>query len=449
MLRLLRRLIPKPLLRIYHAILSLLGAALFRFPSRKLIVIGVTGTKGKSTVANLIEYLLRSQGHAVGLASTPLLAIAGKRWTNEAKMTMLGRLALQRLLRRMVQAGCQYVVIEMTSEGLAQHRALGIDVDIAVFTNLTPEHLESHGSFAAYRAAKGKLFRTLSGRRKQVADRRIPKISVMNADDPQVNFYASFPADERIFYRTSERDTVDLVPRATVLTATNVKTERDGVRFRIGKLAFRLPFLGTFSASNALAAMAVAQTQGVTLEAMRTLLAAAPTVPGRLEFINRGQPFHVVVDYAHEPVSLASFYDAIASTKPKRLLCVLGATGGGRDRGKRPILGQVAAAHCDLVYVTDEDPYDDDPRQIMEEVAAGAIRAGLERGRTLHVIPDRAEAIHQAVADAKPRDAVVITGKGNEPWMVVKGGKKIPWNDRQIARDAIKAVLSNSEVPGA
>lgn len=439
MKRLLRRFIPSPLLQLYHAKLSLLGALWFRFPSRRLIVIGVTGTKGKSTVANLIEYLLSSQGFVVGLASTPLLAIAGRRWTNEAKMTMPGRFALPRLLRQMVTAGCQYAVIEMTSEGLAQHRALGMAVDIAVFTNLTPEHIESHGSFPRYRAAKGKLFRKLAGRRKRIGGRRIPKIAVINADDPQANFFTRYEADARIFYRTLAKPTADLTPDATVLTADHVRADAGGVRFHIGAIPFQLPMLGTFAASNALAAIAVCQSQGVTLAAMKTLLAKAPIVPGRLEFIDLGQSFSVVVDYAHDPVSLESFYEAIETTRPQRLLCVLGATGGGRDTGKRPLLGEVAARHCDLVFVTNEDPYDDDPQRIIDDVAAGAIRAGQQPGKDLFSVLDRTEAVNLAVRAAKSKDAVVVTGKGNEPWMVVKG-KKVPWNDRQVCRDAIRAV---------
>lgn len=435
----LRRFIPHSLLRLYHAKLSLLGALRFRFPSRRLIVIGITGTKGKSTVANLIEYLLSSQGFVVGLASTPLLAIAGKRWTNEAKMTMPGRFALQRLLRQMVTAGCQYAIIEMTSEGLAQHRALGIEVDIAVFTNLTPEHIESHGSFAKYREAKGKLFRKLAGRRKKIAGQRIEKIAVINADDPQANYFTRFGADTRVFYRTVVKPTIDFSFDASVLTADHVRADAGGVRFRIDAMPFHIPMLGTFAVSNVLAAIAVCQSQGVTLAAMKTLLAKTPTIPGRLEFIDLRQPFSVVVDYAHDPVSLESFYEAIRTTHPKRLLCVLGATGGGRDKGKRPLLGDVAARHCDLVFVTNEDPYDDDPQRIIDDVAAGAIRAGKQPGQDLFSVTDRIEAVNLAVRAAKANDAVVITGKGNEPWMVVKG-KKIPWNDRQVCRDAIRVV---------
>lgn len=444
MLGLFRAFVPKPLLRLYHWLLAAAAVVVYGFPSRRLIVIGVTGTTGKSTVVNLIEYLLSRQGYAVGMSSTPLLSVAGKRWTNAAKMTMPGRFALQRHLRRIVAAGCRYAVLEMTSEGLAQHRGFGIDVDIAVLTNLTPEHLESHGSFAAYREAKGKLFRKLAGRRKLIASRRIAKVAVVNGDDPQANFFLRFPADERVVFRTAERTTVDLAHDATVLTAQAIRLEASGVRFRIGRTTFRLPSFGRYAVSNSLAAIAVCQQQGITLEAMQTLLAAAPTVPGRMEFVSAGQTFSVIVDYAHEPVSLESFYAAVRQRKPKRLLAVLGATGGGRDTGKRPILGEIAAKNCDLVFVTNEDPYDDDPIAIIEQVAAGAERAGAVRGQTLFTVPDRRQAIDLALRTARPGDAVLLTGKGNEPWIVERGGKKIPWDERQVVRDLLEQVVDKS-----
>ncbi len=441
MKRLLRRLVPAPLLRFYHWSLALLAAIVLRFPSRELIVIGVTGTTGKSTVVNLIEYLLTGQGFAVGVSSTPRLGVAGKHWTNTAKMTMPGRFALQRLLRQMVSRGCRYAILETTSEGLAQYRALGIGVDIAVFTNLAPEHLESHGSFDAYRAAKGRLFAKLARRRKRLNGVRIPKLAVVNADDPQANYFLQFPADRRIAFRIQERATVDLPPDVTVLKAEAVRAGPDGVRFRLGKTVFTLPQPGLHTVANALAAIAVCSSQDISLEAMRTLLATAPTVPGRGEFIDAGQSFRVVVDYAHEPVSLAACYAAVKTLKPKRLLAVLGATGGGRDTAKRPLLGQIAGEQADCVFVTNEDPYDDDPQQIIDQVAAGALTAGKVSGRSLFTILDRRQAINLAFASAQPGDAVVITGKGNEPWMVVRHGKKVPWDDREVARELLGQIV--------
>lgn len=434
--RLFRALVPRPLLRLYHLGLAALAAVVFRFPSRRLILIGVTGTTGKSTVVNWIADLLQQRGFVVGVISTPIVRVAGERWTNTAKMTMPGRLALQRLLRRMVVAGCRYGVLETTSEGLAQHRAWGLSVDVAVFTNLSPEHLESHGSFAAYRQAKGKLFQKLAGRRKQIAGSRIAKVAVVNGDDPQANYFLRFPADQRVVFRTERRSTLDLPPETKVLTAEGLRFEPGVASFRLGRTTFRLPALGRHAVQNALAAIAVVHALGVKPEELRSFVARLPTVPGRLEEIKLGQPFRVFVDYAHEPVSLEAAYQAVAGQGPKRLIGVLGATGGGRDRWKRPLLGEIAARHCDLVVVTNEDPYDDDPQTIIDEVAAGAIRAGAERGQRLFTLLDRREAIGFACQTAQPGDAVVITGKGNEPWMVVKG-KKIPWDDRQVVREIL------------
>lgn len=437
MKRLLHRLLPVSLFRTYHAVLALTAAMWFRFPGRTLIVIGITGTKGKSSVANLIEYLLREQGHAVGLSSTPRFGLAGQFQTNSRKMTMPGRFALQSLLRRMVSAGCRYAIIEMTSEGLAQHRSLGIPVDIAVFTNLTPEHIESHGSFAAYREAKGRLFRNLRGLHKKIGGVRIPKITVVNADDPNANYFLNMSADRHIAYRTGERQTAELPPSATVYTADRIRTDATGASFHLGKKIFKLPYWGLHAVSNALAAIAVCETQGISLEAMQTLLAKAPVIPGRMEPVETGQPFRVFVDYAHEPVSLAACYDAVRTLKPRRMLCVLGSQGGGRDRAKRPLLGEVAGRSCDQVFVTNEDPYDDDPQQIIDQVAGGAAKAGKVPGKDLFMILDRRQAIQLALQTARPRDTVVITGKGNEPWMVVAKGQKIPWDDRQVVKELL------------
>lgn len=439
MLRLLRRLLPHSLRSLYHGVLALSAVLLFRYPSRHLIVVGVTGTTGKSSVVNWIAYLLREQGHAVGISSTPLVAVGADSRVNTAKMTMPGRLALQRLLRRMVTAGCRYAILEMTSEGIAQHRALGIEVDVAVFTNLAPEHLESHGSFRAYRAAKGKLFAKLSGRRKVIAGQRVPKVAVVNGDDPQANYFLlrGGAADQTVLFMTGARETVERPPAATILSADHVRLETRRMRFRLERLAFQLPTPAPFAVSNALAAIAVGVGQGISLAAMRTLLANAPTVPGRLERVEVGQPFTVVVDYAHEPVSLAACYVAVRNWQPRRMIGVLGATGGGRDRWKRPVLGRLAAEHCDLVVVTTDDPYDEDPERIIEQIVSGAEAAGKVRGRDLLTAVDRREGIGMALASARPKDAVVITGKGNEPWLVVKGGKKIPWDDREVVKELL------------
>lgn len=438
MLGLLRRLAPWPVRSLYHRGLGALAALVYRFPSQQLVVIGVTGTTGKSTVVNWIAYLLRNQGYAVGVSSTPLVSSGGEERVNTAKMTMPGRFALQRLLRQMVRAGCRYAIIEVTSEGLAQHRAWGLDVDVAVFTNLHPEHLESHGSFGAYRAAKGLLFAKLAGRRKLIAGRRIPKVAVVNADDPQANFFLAraAAADRVLLYGVGERLTVEPPLGAEVLRASRVRVTEAGVRFHLGKLAVALPIPAPFAVPNALAALAAGASQGVSRAAMQTLLAHAPTVPGRLERIAAGQPFAVVVDYAHEPVSLEACYDAVAGWKPVRLIGVLGATGGGRDRWKRPILGQLAGQRCGVVVVTSDDPYDEDPDAIIEQVAAGAEAAGKVRGRDLFTVTDRRQALAIALQMARPKDAVVITGKGNEPWLVQQG-KKIPWDDREVVRELL------------
>ncbi len=429
MLNLLRRIIPRPIFNLYHRFLSWSGALRYGHPSRTLLVIGVTGTTGKSTVIEMLAAFFRAAGFTVGVASTIRFQIGERTWMNNEKMTMLGRWRLQKLLRQMVHAGCTVAIIETTSQGLAQNRHLGVDYDAAVLTNLSPEHIESHGSFDHYRAAKGKLFSALHASFRK----EYPKISVVNLEARDASFFLGFAADRVIGYSLS--------PVSAAVTETftpeTVTTTEQGSDMTLQGVAFHLPLQGRHNAANALAAIATASAYGVPLTTSAKALQKIRAVPGRFATVVQ-EPFRVIVDYAHEPAGLEAVYRAARSFHPQRMIAVLGSTGGGRDTWKRPVLGKLAAQYAQFVIVTNEDPYDEDPMEIIHQVADGAMQEGKKDGQTLFRILDRGEGIKKALDLARPGDLVMITGKGSEQVMAVKGGKKIPWSDRDVVRELIR-----------
>ncbi len=381
---LIKKIIPDFLLSSYHYFISWIGAFLYGFPSKKLTVIGVTGTSGKSTVVELCADIFQEARFKTASLSSIKFKIGDKEWENKLKMTMPGRTKLQRFLSQANKAGCKYVVLEVTSEGIKQYRHKFIDFDVAVLTNLSPEHIESHGSFEKYRAAKAKLFQ------------QVKKIHIINIDDKNAEYFLKYPAEKKIEYGISD---VSILPRD-------------------------LKLLGEFNLYNAITATKIATSQGVSLEICKRALGKVKGIPGRMEIIIR-EPFTVVVDYAHTPEALKKVYETFRNSK---LICILGACGGGRDKWKRPVLGNIAAQYCQKVIITNEDPYDEEPMKIIEQVA-GNIKA--------EKILNRRQAIKKAIESANPEDVVIITGKGSESWMCVAKGKKIPWDDREIVRQEL------------
>lgn len=427
MKRLLRRCIPEPLIRAYHRVLALFADAKYGHPSRELTVIGVTGTNGKSTTVQFIGKMLESMGERVGWTTTASFKVANREWVNDKKMTMLGRFQTHKLLRDMVDAGCKYAVVETSSQGILQSRHIGIDYDVAVFTNLTPEHIEAHGGFEQYKRTKGKLFAATKG------------THVINLDDPHADFFLSFDAERYIGFGLREDDgsrinTAPIIPEQIELTGTCTTFVLDGN-------VVHLKTIGRFYLSNVLAAMAAIRSLGFDWNDIRRAAEKLEAVPGRLERIDEGQDFHVVVDYAYEPAALSAVYEALELVEYNRLIHIVGSAGGGRDVARREILGQMAAEHDDIVIVANEDPYDEDPMQIINDVADAAAGAGKQDGVNLYRILDRQEAIDTAIRFAGPDDLVLITGKGSEPVMAVADGKKVPWDDREAARKALRHVL--------
>ncbi len=434
-----RRFVPRSALGLYHRTLARSAAAACGNPTAHMLTIGVTGTKGKSTTAYLIAHIFEHAGQRSALTSTALFKSGPREWLNSTKMTMLGRFSLHRFLRRARAEGCDVAVVESSSEGLAQWRHAGIHYDVAVFTNLTPEHIESHGSFAAYREAKGRLFAALTQqttKRKMLRKESLPTVSVVNTDDPNAAFFAAFPADQHWTFGTSADPSV-AVDEGRYLLVEQIALSPNGAQFVVAGVAFRISLLGRSSVMNAAAAIAVARSRGIPFSTIAEALVAIQGIPGRFERIEEGQEYQVIVDYAHEPESFKQLYEAVAILPHKRIIHVFGSTGGGRDTSRRPILGSIAGAKADVVIVTTDDPYDEDPQAISDAVVEGAQAVGKKMGKSLFSIVDRKEAIRAAVRMALPGDILLITGKGSEQSMVLRHGKKISWDDREIARAAL------------
>lgn len=402
---------PRPLLDAYYLAWALGSAWWYGHPSAKLIVIGVTGTKGKSTTAELIRHTLAQTGHTVALASTIRFMVGNATERNLFKMTMPGRGYLQQFLRRALDAGCTHAVVEMTSEGALQHRHAGLELNALVFTNLQPEHIERHGSFEAYADAKLELARALGASPKR------PRIIVANADDAYGAQFLAVDADVRAPFSLAD--------------AEPYTADDKSVRFVWKGVLFTVPLPGLFNLKNCLATLTLGHALGLGTEKMRQALEHVEPVAGRAQRISLGQPFAVVVDYAHTPDSLKALYETYANSG-KRLICVLGSTGGGRDTWKRPEMGRMADTMCDIAILTDEDPYDEDPHKIIEELSAGFAN------RQPRVIMDRRQAIASAIAEAKDADdAVLITGKGTDPYIMGPNGTKTVWSDAQVAQDEL------------
>ncbi len=429
-----RRFVPKALFGVYHGVLADLATWRYGRPSRGMTVVGVTGTSGKTTASLMLHAILERAGHPTAVATTAVFAIRDRQWVNDRKMTMLGRFALQKFLSRARNARCTHAIVETTSEGLAQNRHRGIDYDVAVLTNLTTEHIESHGSFAAYRQAKERLFHvlTLTFRKPNV-----PKQIVVNADDESASVFLRHAADRYVTFSLERRS----VPGAAAVHALDINLGPDGSSYVLeaegDSAKVELKLLGRMNVENSAAAAATAYALGVPLDIIAEGLASVDGVPGRLEAIRAGG-VTVIVDYAFHPKAMEELYAVVDQLPHKRVIHVLGATGGGRDTARRPLIGRIASERANTVIVTNEDPYDEDPRAIINDVLAGVMEIG---GRVMDEnvfnVFDRRAAIGKAVSMAGRGDIVLVTGKGSEQAIIVANGKRIPWDDREAVRSAL------------
>ncbi|HXK37747.1 MAG TPA: UDP-N-acetylmuramyl-tripeptide synthetase [Candidatus Paceibacterota bacterium] len=415
MLSTLKKIIPAPLFKmiepLYHFMFAMIGAIRFGFPSRQLVVIGITGTKGKTSTAEFLDHILTANGAKTAVLGTLHFKIGEKDTRNMKKMTMPGRFFIQSFLRDAVNAGCTHAIIEMTSEGARQYRQRFIDMDALIFTNLSPEHIERHGSFENYRDAKLSIARTLARSSKH------RKLLVVNADDDSAELFLAVQGVISTTY--AKHNMHDIVADAKHFSFTWNNNHIEGY----------LP--GLFNAYNALAAATCAHELAIPVQSIAEGIAATKLIRGRAEHINCWQPFPVVVDYAHTPDSLIALYEAF---KGYKIIAVLGNTGGGRDTWKRPEMGKIADQYCEHIILSNEDPYDEDPRAIINAMKSAIVIKPCE------VILDRREAIKKALELAKdiPYAAVLLTGKGTDPYIMGPNGSKMDWDEATVAREELE-----------
>jgi UDP-N-acetylmuramoyl-L-alanyl-D-glutamate--2,6-diaminopimelate ligase len=426
--------VPQVLVRSGRPALALTAAWLNGFPSEKLGIVGITGTDGKTTTSYLVRSVLETAGLASGMVGTIDVVAGGESLGNAARATSPEAPDLQAYLARMLGAGDRFAVVESTSHGLAQDRLAFVAYDVGVLTNVTHEHLEFHRTLEAYRAAKRRLFEAL-GESARNPDKGWGKHAVLNADDPMAVEYgeAARTAGADVLLYGSDS--------SAAIRATAVREDSGGLRLSVttprwrGDVAVHLP--GRFNVQNALAAIGVGEALEVEAGAIRAGIDALQSVPGRMQRIDAGQPFSVVVDYAHTPDSLAKVLDnlaPLAAAGGGGLICVFGSA-GDRDRAKRPMMGRVAADRSQLMVLTDEDPRSEDRSAILEEIAAGAPARHL--GQDLLLIPDRRGAIAAAIGAARPGDVVVLCGKGHEKTIEYADGD-LPWDEAGAAHEALR-----------
>lgn len=443
MKKLLKKIFPEELFLQYHCLKALLAARYYGQPTSQMTVIGITGTKGKTSVGNFLWSVLNANGLKTGLTGTANIRIGNEEILNQYHMTMPGPFVLQKFFKQMLEVGCQYCIVETTSEGIKQSRHLGINYDWLIFTNLTPEHLPSHGgSFAEYKKKKGELFATLKKHHKLIKQRAIKSLSIINQDSEHKDFFLGFSADKKITY--------GLTPGADVL-ATSITGDENGVKFKINQDDYELKIIGAFNIYNALPAIIVGREAGLTPAQIKTGLAKLNLIPGRMEKIDLGQDFTVIVDYAHEKESMTRAMETaelIREAAPRgealrgKIIVNLGAEGGGRDKAKRPQMGEIVGRRADYVVVSNVDPYEDDPTEIIEDIASVAEQNGKTRDKDLFTIADRREGIKKCLSLAHTGDVVMITGKGAEQSITIDG-VTTPWDDRVVAREELKKILDN------
>lgn len=426
-----KKLVPRAIFQFfqpyYHFLLAYIGALKYHHPAKKLLVIGVTGTKGKSSTTEIIGHLLRASGKKVATLSTIQFSIGDQAEPNLFKMTMPGRFFVQHFLRQAVDAGCTHAVVEMTSEGAKQFRHRFIDIDALVFTNLTPEHIESHGSFEKYKQAKLSIAAAVATSPKR------PRYIVANTDDASGQDFLAFPIEHSLPYSLSD--------------LTLYSLHKDSVSFVLEGVTMRVPLVGLFNVYNTLAAITIVRALGVSLETIANALRDLPPLRGRVEQFsspaNAVKHLTAVVDYAHTPDSLTKLYEAFPN---KHKVCVLGNTGGGRDTWKRPEMGAIAEKFCNYIILTNEDPYDEDPKNIVT-----AMQKGMTEAAPVEIIMDRRAAMAHAVDIAPPDSYVLISGKGTDPYIMGPKGTKTPWSDAQVVTELLAALprtlLSVDESP--
>ncbi|MDO8492358.1 MAG: UDP-N-acetylmuramoyl-L-alanyl-D-glutamate--2,6-diaminopimelate ligase [bacterium] len=427
-LRSIEKIIPKSLYQFfqpaYHYLLALAGAILYRFPSRELITIGVTGTKGKSTTAEIIYKILSEAGHKTALVNTIEFRIGNESERNYFKMTTPGRFFLQKFLRRALVEGSTHAVIEISSEAVLQYRHRFLYLDALIVTNLSPEHIERHGSYENYREAKLKITERIKNNRK------LQKVLVLNNDDPESAHFRNSGIKNVHYFSLTDMKPYELTDMGTKFTWQDMSATSN--------------LIGEFNLQNIAGVLNLTQALGISKKDALSAIEKFQGSRGRVEKIELGpqdqgggkQNFTVIVDYAHTADSMEKLYKAFPG---HRKICVFGATGGGRDKWKRPEMGKVASQYCDTIILTDDDSYDEDTRAIIADIEKGIANQKKE------VILDRREAIRAGLKSATKDSVVLITGKGTDPFLMGPNNKKTPWSDADIAREELEKLITSNK----
>lgn len=400
------------------------------FPAHGMKVIGVTGTNGKTSTTFLIHRMLHEAGYKVGLMTTVAYGVGNDIRPQIHHMTNVPVPELMKRLKWMRQQGAEWLVFETTSQGLAQNRVWGVPYSVAVFTNLTHEHLDYHKTFENYRNAKLKLFK------KAAKNKHGLRTGIVNAEDPSAEYFAGavpFPITYGVGVGQLQASDIVATPQGSTFTA----------KFENRELSLKINIPGSFNVSNALAAAATGIAVGLTDEQIEKGIAALEGVEGRMTNINEGQDFSVIVDFAHTPDSFEKLFKDLKPVVKGKLIVMFGSA-GRRDEGKRPVQGKLAGEYADEVVITEEDDRDVDGYKIMEQIAAGAEKAGKVRERDLFLIHDRTEAINFAVKRAEKGDTVLLLGKGHEKTIERKDGEH-NWDEIGTAHKALQTLTKKSK----
>src|SRR6266581_7416050 len=432
---------PLPYIQVRNVLAALadLACAFYGYPAQQLCTIGVTGTDGKTTTSNLIHTILSEAGIRAGLMTTANFKIHCEEWENTTRQSTLEALEVQQLLRRMLDDGVTHAVIEATSHGLELQRVRGCAFDVGVVTNITHEHLDFHKTLENYRRAKARLFEMLDPVRNKGLG--VYPIAILNRDDYSYQIL-------KLYCRVPVLDYGMDSPAS--IRAVDVQLHAQSTRFHVilpdAEMDVETQLVGRFNVSNCLAAIATAFSQGAKPGDIVEGLARVKGVTGRMESIQEGQPFTVIVDYAHTPDSLEKVLATLRLLTAGKLIVVFGSA-GERDIQKRPIMGRIAAQMTDFFVITDEDPREEDRTRILQEIANGAETVGKKQGSDYLCIADRSEAIATAFARAQAGDTILLAGKGHEQSIII-GRQKLPWDDRQVAREELRRLHSSASNKG-
>ena len=399
----------------YHWVLAFGGHMLCGMPSKRIKIVGITGTKGKSSTTEIVDAVLKAGGFKTAVAGTIRFSIGDSHESNLFKQSMPGRSYLQKFLRRAIHENCDWVIMEMTSEGAKQFRNRFIYLDALVITNLQPEHLESHGGFENYKQCKLDIVRHSLN-----ASVKRPRALITNVDDPH---HKAFDSVAR----------VKQIKHYGVSLTKNITSDTAQTTFDYKDKLVTTSLVGMHNLSNIQSAICVAEFAGMNTEQIVQGVESVSIIPGRGQAVDLGQPFTVIVDYAHTNDSLEAIYDAY---KGESIVGILGACGGGRDRWKRPDFGRIAEDACKYVVLTNEDPYDEDPMQIITDMEDGMDKT--KEGDAYIKILDRREAFKHAFAYAKPGDVILITGKGTDPFIMGPNGTRERWSDMEVAVETLE-----------